>query len=168
VAIRCADASTARCEVDGLASGETRAVRLELGAQLFVSGRVVHPDGSSVARAALLLLTPAERDDSDASPILDPNMRMDDVSLWRKEIASVESDTTGAFRMDATGPGPFLVRARSDGSQAFSPQFTLQSSRTDLELTLPIPGSVRGRVHAPGDASFEGLALWIAPIALWN
>src|SRR5262245_5991403 len=168
VAIRCADGATARCEVDGLASGETRAVQLELGKQLFVAGRVVHPGGDGVLGAVVLLLTPAKQDDSDASPIMELGGRTDEEQRYRWQLAKVETDAGGVFRFDVTNPGPYLLRARADGSQAFSPIFTLESVRDDLELVLPRSGAVRGRVLAPPGASFDGLAVWIAPSSLWN
>lgn len=166
VAIRCADGTTARDEVDGLQSNETRTMRLELERQLFAAGRVVHNGGEGVADAEVLLLSPAVRGDSDASPILGPNSGTNDEGPYRKQLAAATTDADGAFHLDVPGPGPFLLRASASGALTFSPHFTLDSSRADFELALPRPGSVRGRVRASAGSSFAGLGVWVAPLGL--
>src|SRR5204863_6950161 len=69
IEVRAPDGSHARVDVDDLVAGETRALALQLEAIISVSGRVFITDGSPVRGAQVLLLAPAARDDSEASPI---------------------------------------------------------------------------------------------------
>src|SRR5262245_38778474 len=143
-----------RTPVTGTSSSQasgTGASLAELGgrSQHFVAGRVVHPGGVGVPGAVVVLLAPAQQGDTDASPIMDLGSRASEEHLFRSKHASFETGPDGAFHFDLTVPGPFRLRARAEGSQVFSPHFTPETLRGDLELVLPVPGSVRGRVVAP-------------------
>jgi len=167
VTARLPDGTSVRCEVDALQRDETRAVRLELGGRLFVSGHVRHGPEDAVAGAEVLLLKPAEPDDSDASPILPEGVR-GSLPGYRLQLAHTIADADGAFRFDLAQPGTFLLCARSGGSRVFSAPLVLETARADQELVLPLPGAVRGRVLLPPGANLEGIGLWIAPASVWG
>jgi len=146
-------------EVDGLAAGETRHVRVSVGAGRIVSGRVQHRDGSPVVLEDVRLLLPAEQEDSPTSPIQTKDMSVsgDGTSRYRREFASVPSDDDGRFRFAVARAGSYVVHVAADGSETSSDVFELTDSGSEeLVLVLPRGGRVRGSLRGPEGESCTG------------
>jgi RNA polymerase sigma-70 factor (ECF subfamily) len=167
------DGARATSTVRALAPNETRAVAVHIDPVLALEGRVVFSDGRPAAGAELGLLTPAEIDDSEASPILLPGTATTtDERLFRRWVGAGQADE-GAFRLPVPGPGTYLVLAQHLGVRRISAPATIGSEGpTDengsVEIVLPLPGAARGRVIAPAGSDCDGLTLWIAPARLFE
>lgn len=159
-----AGASATSVEVRGIAAGETRVVSVSLAENRAVSGVVVDASGRPRAGVEVLLLEPAQTDDSDASPILGPGTWTNSPGEFRRQLGATTSDVEGAFRLPFVTGGSFLVRAGSVGSpRAFSPvlQLSTGASAAGLRLELPAGASISGTVRGPDGAPCTGMRLWI-------
>jgi hypothetical protein len=151
-------------EIDGLLAGETRALTLALGEACTVSGSVVYRDGPPAAGLEVLLLRPAEVDDSPDSPVLTHNMFSSNAEYLRKEIDSAVSDASGHFRFVVPRAGAYVVHATQDGSSVSSDVLELSGDgREGIELVLPRGGRLRGRLLADGEVSWAGFRVSFQP-----
>jgi RNA polymerase sigma-70 factor, ECF subfamily len=145
---------------------ETRALTLSFGAGPMLRGRVVSAGGAAVGGVQVLLLRPAQQNDSSASPIQPPNMSTGNPELYRKQLDAVESEADGSYAFRISRGGDYVVYAESaNGLCAASSIQSLADgdSRAGIELAFAPGGVVSGTVRAPGGTSCAGLRLWIGP-----
>ncbi len=151
-------------EVDGLSVMETRALTVRVGPGACLSGRVIRPDGSPVADLEVLLLKPAEVDDSETSPILTKNMSTGDESRFRKVLDSIATDELGRFCFVLALEGPYVMHAEADGSEVSSGVHELTSAgKQGLQLVLPRGGWVRGTLRGSSGEPCSGFRVGIEP-----
>jgi len=148
-------------------AGETRVVTISLAQALAIAGHLTTASGAPAAGVNVLLLEPAEVDDSNGSRILAPNTMTSDANRWRRQVGATTTEADGSFHFPITTAGSFIVCAGDQGGlRSFSDVFVLAAgeSRSDLELALPQGGSVQGTVFGPDGAPCAGMRLWVGAI----
>jgi hypothetical protein len=153
-------------DVAALAAGETRVLRVLLDRPCTLAGSVRAASGEPHAGLELLLLRPAELEDSDASPVARSNTIVMPPERHRHEAGATTTDGAGAFELIAPRPGTYLLAAVSRGditplTQAFA--LARGEQRTGFELALDAPASLALTVHAPEGHSIERMRLLLAP-----
>ncbi len=153
-----------RVLVDDLLAGETRPVSVPLGSPTFVAGTVTSADRPA-AGAEVLLLRPADVDDSAESPILRSNTITSDAKRHRRELQAASADAEGRFEFPIAAAGTYVVHAsRGVGIEAVSDPFHVSlGGRKEVSLSLVAPGKLVGRVVSPAGASPRGLRVWVRP-----
>ncbi|MEM9802004.1 MAG: carboxypeptidase-like regulatory domain-containing protein [Planctomycetota bacterium] len=154
----------ARVDVVNLAPGESRAIRVTLEDEVFVRGRVLHPDGAPAAGVFVRLVVPATVDDSPTTIVLGPGAGTSNVERVRRELARTTTDETGTFELPTNEPGRRIVIAggrltefrRIAGPTAESAPFHTRAIPDELTLEVKQGGSIRGQVEFPAGVSVQG------------
>jgi RNA polymerase sigma-70 factor (ECF subfamily) len=159
---------TTEMEVEALAPGETRVVRVELQPPCSIAGRVRDPLGNQLAGIALFLVKPAQEDDSPGSPLLRAGHMGSPIESFRREVKATRSDAGGGFRFTLPSAGTYFVYADMDGAALqLGEPFTLGpgEDRDGLERVVALPGKLSGRVVAPGERPLERMRVLVAAAA---
>ena len=162
VTARAEDGRVAAVEVDELLPGEARKVTILVGRPTIVTGRVTS-GGRPVAGIDVLLLRPAEVDDSPASPILNRHSSSSNESKYRKELDAATTDAGGRFELQLAAAGTFALFAdQGGGIKVATETFTVAQGETkSVNLALPGSGRLVGRILASTGELPKGLRVWV-------
>jgi len=128
--------------------GAPSEIRLELERLPGIHGRVVHA-GAGVAGAWVRLLAPetsSERTLLDGFP----------TRFRYPAEAAAECSADGSFVLPLRSSGIFVVQAGAAGLCAIESDprhYSEHQGASDIELTLPEPGSIEGRILLPSDSA---------------
>jgi len=166
LAVRVPGAGERRVAVPGLAPGETRAVQLDFTRATAVRGRVQHADGTPLAGLELALLTPAARDDSASSLVLEGPPSGDPHDPWRRLQARTLTDAEGRYRFDLAAGGRFALRLQEPHGVVRASEAFAVAEDTTLERDLVVARAVEcsGRVTGLGAAPPGWLRVWACPL----
>lgn len=140
-----------------LQSGETRSVMARVGRGKSLVGRTVAGAAKKAVGGVRVVLLPARKPGERSSIILgerDPAAR------------STESDAEGRFSFTMLPPGSFHLRGRLGESLVVQQPVTIaeDDDSVDVELVLPAPTWLVGKLIGPPEASFEGLRILANPV----
>lgn len=157
VIVDAANLATGSVDVDGLASGETRAVEVRLSRGSTVSGMVL--DGNVPQANVLVELTPfvpepAENDSAGFQSYFQARQAA------RNDAREVRADGAGRFEFKGIPAGRFALQARINSTLiAKLGPLECPGETEGLELRLPPSGMLSGRLIGPEGANFAGLQL---------
>jgi hypothetical protein len=142
--------------VPDLKPGETRALVARVGLGAALAGRVVTGSAKKPLIAAHVALFPVSNTDQDSAfsrGERDPNAR------------SSESGAEGRFSFDRVPPGSYMLRASSGKLFAAQQKVTVTDNKgpSEIEIVLPAPAYLVGKLIGPDGANFEGLKVLATP-----
>ncbi len=93
--------------------------------------------------------------DADGAPVADAFVRLGPAWGLGRGVPTTRTTVDGAFTLPTLGPGPFVLDAGLGGGPSAVARGVRPGQR-DLQLTLVVPGSLRGTFAGDG----AGVALW--------
>lgn len=131
--------------------GQDLDVRIVLDDGLSIEGTVRDERGNGVEGVSLWATYEPRAEDRNGAVTTAEGVRM-----WpTHDDASVQSDVTGAFRLEGLRPGDYEVHARSRTDDV---RVVVEAGTTGLEIQVRGAGSVRGRiVAAPGGEPIDAV-----------
>ena len=139
----------ARLELPEIKAKELREVTVRLDPIVRVRGQVLYPDGEPAVGAEVLLIQPAQQDDSANTRILmgrssRPTPRFRTLA-GRNDVAA-----DGTYSVDAPSVGQYLLIAYERGkTRVVSEIFDVDQSGTVRDLELPRGALLEGHVELP-------------------
>lgn len=161
-------AGVARLDGVEFVAGKRCEVMVKLARAQGIDGTVTFPKGDPAAETEVVLLRPAEDDDSRASPIAKA-FALGRRSNMRKEVARATCDADGRFSLAAPEPGPYAIAAYRKGKTwVISDVQDVGEDVRYLDLALPAGAVLSGIVEMPQHLPALGWELFFVHVKFFR